>query len=284
MNYEAVQQATAIVADRTGRPQHRLGVILGSGLSGYADSMPGAIEIPYHDIPGIPLPGVAGHEGSLYSVEIAGVPVLLLAGRVHLYEGWDIDEIVFGVRTAVASGCGTVVLTNAAGGAGDDTKPGDLVLIRDHINLTGRNPLVGANDDRLGPRFPDMSDLYSRELRERARVVAGRVGIPLGEGVYAAFLGPSYETPAEVEMARRMGASLVGMSTVLEAVAARHMGARVMGISLVTNFAAGISPTPLSHEEVTATANACRGKITALMNALLPELAMPGDGEATAAT
>lgn len=157
--------------------------------------------------------------------------------------------------------------------------PGDLVLIRDHINLTGRNPLVGDNDPRVGPRFPDMSTTYPKELRDIAREAGERVGITLGEGVYAWFLGPSYETPAEIEMARLIGADLVGMSTVPEAIAARHMGARVVAISLVTNFAAGITDTPLSHDEVTATADACRDQITALMGVLLPELAAVAAGE-----
>jgi purine-nucleoside phosphorylase len=176
-----------------------------------------------------------------------------------------------------------VILTNAAGGAGATTTPGDLVLIRDHINLTGRNPLFGPNDDRLGPRFPDMSAVYSQQLRDRARRAAATVQVPLGEGVYAWFPGPSYETPAEVQMAKRLGADLVGMSTVPEAIAVRHMGGQVLAISLVTNFAAGLSETPLTHEEVTATANACRDKITRLLGALIPELATDADGEAGAA-
>ncbi len=272
MTFEAITQAAATIAARTGRPSHRLAVVLGSGLSSYAASLPGATMVPYGEIPGFPVPRVAGHAGSLYSVDLGG-PVLILAGRVHTYEGWDLAEVVFAVRTAVASGCTTVVLTNAAGGAGDGMAPGDLVLIRDHLNLTGRSPLLGSNDERLGPRFPDMSEVYSAELRTRAHRVGERVGVPLREGVYAWFLGPSYETPAEVQMARRLGADLVGMSSVPEAVAIRHMGGRVLGLSLVTNLAAGISPTPLSHEEVTATADAARDRFHRLFDALLPELA-----------
>jgi len=283
MTYDAVTRAAATIAHRTGRPHHVLGVVLGSGLSSYAATLPGAIEVPYDEIPGFPVPSVVGHHGSLFSVDFDGAAVLVMAGRVHLYEGWDLADIVLPVRTAVASGCTTMVLTNAAGGAGEATAPGDLVLIRDHLNLTGRNPLFGPNDDRLGPRFPDMSTVYPEELRQQARKIGAAVGVPLGEGIYAWFPGPSYETPAEVEMARRMGADLVGMSTVPEAIAARHMGARVLGISLVTNFAAGRSPTPLTHEEVTATANACRDKITRLLGALLPALAADGGGETGAA-
>ncbi|MDH3308433.1 MAG: purine-nucleoside phosphorylase, partial [Acidimicrobiia bacterium] len=194
------------------------------------------------------------------------------SGRAHLYEGHDLATIVFGVRVAVLAGCDIILLTNAAGGAGDGLEPGDLVAIRDHINLTGRNPLIGPNDDRLGTRFPDMSAAYDPALRARARSVGDQIGVPLKEGVYAWFTGPTYETPAEVEMARRMGADLVGMSTVPETIAARHMGARVLGISLVTNLAAGISPTPLSHDEVKETAAAARNRFTTLLDALLPAL------------
>jgi purine-nucleoside phosphorylase len=179
---------------------------------------------------------------------------------------------VMGVRTAVAAGCDTVVLTNAAGGCGDGQRPGDLVMIRDHLNLTGRNPLVGPNDMRLGPRFPDMSDTYTPDLRALAARVGSERGVDLAEGVYAWFQGPSYETPAEVEMARRLGADLVGMSTVPEVIAARHMGARVLGLSLVTNLAAGISSVRLTHAEVTATAAEARGRFAALLDGLLPEL------------
>ena len=272
MSYEAIEQARVAIAEATGRPRHRLAVVLGSGLSDYAGALPGVRGIPYDDIPGFPVPQVEGHAGSLYSVDLDG-PVMILAGRVHTFEGWDLGDVVFTVRTAVLSGCTTVVLTNAAGGCGDGLAPGDLVLIKDHLNLTARNPLVGANDDRLGPRFPDMSTVYPSDLRARARAIGDRVGVSLGEGVYAWFLGPSYETPAEVQMARRLGADLVGMSTVPEAIAARHMGAKVLGISLVTNLAAGISPTPLSHAEVTATANAAQERFATLLDALLPELA-----------
>jgi purine-nucleoside phosphorylase len=199
--------------------------------------------------------------------------MLVFAGRVHAYEGWSLDEVVFGVRAAVACGAEVVVLTNASGGVGEGLEPGDLVLITDHINLAARNPLVGENDDRFGPRFPDMSTVYPQELRVVAREAAATAGVTLREGVYAWFLGPSYETPAEVQMAKRLGADLVGMSTVPEAIAARHMGARVLGISLVTNLAAGISPVPLSHDEVTRTAGEARERFTRLLDVLLPALA-----------
>ena len=273
MTYEAIQEAKKEIASATGRGDHRAAIVLGSGLSSYAASLPGAVEVPYAAIPGFPVPKVEGHSGSLFSADLNGSPVLVLAGRVHAYEGWDLTDVVFAVRTAVASGCATIALTNAAGGLGDDMTSGDLVLISDHLNLTARNPLMGANDDRLGPRFPDMSEVYSAELRDLMCRVGDDVDVALGEGVYAWFLGPSYESPAEVQMAKRMGADLVGMSTVPEAIAARHMGAEVLGMSLVTNLAAGISPTPLSHDEVTKAADEARGRFTRLIDALLPRLA-----------
>jgi len=274
MTYEAIQDARTAITKATGRDEHRVAIVLGSGLGSYAAALPGAVEVPYGEIPGFPVPKVEGHSGSLFSAELDGHPVIVLAGRVHAYEGWDLTDVVFAVRTAVASGCSTITLTNAAGGLGHNMAAGDLVLISDHLNLTARNPLMGPNDDRLGPRFPDMSEVYSEELRTVARRAGDEVGVKLGEGIYAWFLGPSYETPAEVQMAGRMGADLVGMSTVPEAIAARQMGAAVLGISLVTNLAAGISPTPLSHEEVTATADEAQGRFTKLIDALLPQLAV----------
>jgi purine-nucleoside phosphorylase len=272
MTYEAIQGARAAIAVATGRKEHRVAMVLGSGLGSYAAGLPGAVEIPYSDIPGFPVPKVEGHSGSLFSAELDGAAVMILAGRVHAYEGWDLTDVVLAVRTAVASGCSTIALTNAAGGLGADMAAGDLVLISDHLNLTGRTPLLGPNDDRLGPRFPDMTEVYDEALRSLAREAGEEVGVALPEGVYAWFLGPSYESPAEVQMAKGMGADLVGMSTVPEAIAARHMGAKVLGISLVTNMAAGISPTPLSHEEVTATADDARVRFTGLIDALLPKL------------
>lgn len=273
MTYEALQAAASHIATATGRDRHRLAVVLGSGLSSYAAGLPSAVAVPYDEIPDFPRPRVDGHPGTLFSVELGGETALILAGRVHTYEGWEMSDVVFAVRTAILAGCETVMLTNAAGGIGEDMNPGDLVLIRDHLNLTGRNPLVGENESRLGPRFPDMTEVYAQELRRLAAETAAEVGLDLAEGVYAWFLGPSYETPAEVQMARRLGADLVGMSTVPEAIAARHMGARVLAMSLVTNLAAGISPTPLSHEEVTEVADVAKERFAALLDALLPRLA-----------
>jgi len=272
MTYEHLQEAAAVIAQRTGREQHQAAVVLGSGLSGYAASLENAIEVPYSDIPHFPEPRIVGHGGSLFSAPAGDDAVLLFAGRVHTYEGWDLSDVVFGVRTAALAGASTVLLTNAAGGLGEGLSPGDLVAIRDHLNYTARNPLVGDNDERLGPRFPDMSEVYSERVRGLMRRAFDSAGVTYREGVYAWFLGPSYETPAEIEMVRRVGGDLVGMSTVPEAIALNHMGVDVAGISLVTNYAAGITDTPLSHEEVTETATEARGRFTAVLDALLPLL------------
>ncbi len=273
MSYEKVQKAAAAVAAATGRDNHQVAAVLGSGLSEYAASLPGAVAVPFDEIPGFPVPKVAGHAGTLYSADLSGVAVLVFAGRVHAYEGWDMADVVFGARTAVMCGARTVVLTNAAGGIGDGLEAGDLVLISDHLNLSGTNPLAGPNDDRLGPRFPDQTSVYPKELRDLARQVGTEVDVALGEGVYAWLSGPTYETPAEIQMLKGMGADLVGMSTVPEAIAVRHMGGRLVGISLVTNLAAGISPTPLSHDEVKEAGAAAQGKFARLVDGLLPRLA-----------
>jgi len=256
-----------------------LAVVLGSGLGPYAGTLSEATPIPYADIPHMPHVTVPGHSGQLVIGDLPDTPagarspvVAALAGRVHLYEGWSPDDVVFPVRMLVAWGARIVVLTNAAGGIGEGLRPGDLVLLRDHLNFQGRNPLTGPNDDSLGPRFPDMSHLYDPDLRARARGVAERLGIGLTEGVYAAMPGPSYETPAEIRMLRIVGADLVGMSTVPEAIAARHMGARVLGISCVTNLAAGVSATALSHEEVEVTARGARATFTRLLDGILRAL------------
>lgn len=268
----ALHAAAIVIAARTGVDSHDAAVVLGSGLSGYARNLDGAIAIPYQDIPGFPIPQVAGHGGVVLSVPMGDRRLLILSGRVHAYEGWTMSEVVFGVRTAVSTGARNVMLTNAAGGVSEKLSPGDLVIISDHLNLTGKSPLTGPNDDRIGPRFPDMSDVYSPELRAELAGVFREVGAEPHEGVYAWFSGPSYETPAEVRMAGVLGADLVGMSTVPEAIAARHMGANVVAVSLVTNLAAGISPTPLSHDEVTATAERAASTVSSVLDRFLPIL------------
>ncbi|MFV1999044.1 MAG: purine-nucleoside phosphorylase [Acidimicrobiia bacterium] len=272
MNYHAIAAAAAFLAARTGIDRHDAVVVLGSGLGDYAASLPDAVAIDYADVPGFPVPRVTGHGGTLVSAAIEGKRLLVLSGRVHAYEGWEMSDIVFGIRTAVTAGAKRVLLTNAAGGVNDDYSPGDLVIISDHINFTGLNPLIGHNDDRLGPRFPDLSSTYTAGLRWDLAAIFSDAGLAAHEGTYAWFLGPSYETPAEVRMARGAGADLVGMSTVPEAIAAAHMGAEVAGISLVTNLAAGISPTPLSHGEVTSTAERARATFTNVLDQFLPIL------------
>jgi purine-nucleoside phosphorylase len=268
--------AAAVIAARSERDRHDAAVVLGSGLSDYARKLPRAIELPYDGIPGFPVPRVTGHASSLFSVPVGDGAVLVFAGRVHSYEGHEMDDVVFGVRTAVASGARRVLLTNAAGAVDQAFAPGDLVMISDHINLAGQNPLTGPNDDRLGPRFPDMTNVYSPALRDHLRTIFATRGLPPHEGVYAWFAGPTYETPAEIQMARRLGADLVGMSTVPEAIAVRHMGAEVAGISLVTNMAAGIGDVPLSHAEVTRTAEHARSTFAEVLDAFLPVLVSEG--------
>lgn len=272
MNYHAIAAAAAFLAARTGVERHDAVLVLGSGLGDYATAIPDAVAIEYGDVPGFPVPRVKGHGGILVSAPIDDKRLLVLSGRVHAYEGWDMSDIVFGIRTAVTAGATRVLLTNAAGAINEDYAPGDLVIISDHINFTGLNPLVGQNDDRLGPRFPDLSRTYTAGLRWDLAAVLSDAGLPDHEGTYGWFLGPSYETPAEVQMARTAGADLVGMSTVPEAIAAAHMGAEVAGISLVTNLAAGISPTPLSHDEVTLAGERARNTFTNVLDRFLPVL------------
>lgn len=271
MGYEHLQEAAATIADKSGREKHSAALVLGSGLGTYAASLPDAVAIPYTDIPHFPTPKVEGHSGTLYSIDVAGKGALVFSGRVHFYEGWDLFDIVFGVRSAALAGCHTVLLTNAAGGVSRGLSVGDLVVIGDHINLTGQNPLRGPNDDRLGTRFPDVSDAYNRSLRAEIKRAYEATGIPYKEGVYTWFTGPSFETPAEIEMVRRIGGDLVGMSTVPETIALTHMGVRVAAISLVTNLAAG-SGQPVTHEEVQEAAELSRIKSQNLINELLPVL------------
>lgn len=253
-----------------------IAVVLGSGLSPFADTLVDATVIEYPDIAHMPIVTIPGHAGKLVIGKLANTensPVIAaLAGRVHFYEGHTMDTVVFPVRMLINLGAKHVLLTNAAGGISSASRPGDLVLIRDHLNLQGTNPLIGPNDPTLGPRFPDMSRVWDPELRAIAQRAAQDEGSELREGVYAALTGPSYETPAEIQMLRSMGADLVGMSTVPEAIAARHMGARVLGISCVTNLAAGVSATDLSHEEVEHTAKATRDRFTRIVRRTLASM------------
>jgi purine-nucleoside phosphorylase len=244
----------------------RVGVVLGSGLGAFADDLGGLVKIPYGDLPHMVSSGVAGHAGNFCFGECGGVPVACMQGRVHAYEGHPIDTVVHGVRVMARLGVRCVLLTNAAGGLDPQMKPGDLMAITDHLNLTGSSPLVGPNDDILGPRFPDMTGAYDGELRGLLRAVASKAAVALREGVYAALTGPQYETPAEIRMLRQLGADAVGMSTAYEVIALRHMGVRVGALSCITNLAAGVSQTPLSHAEVEATAASRRPELTVLLS------------------
>ncbi len=250
----------------------RVGIVLGSGLGSFASRIEDAVRIPYADIPGFHAPGAEGHAGQLVLGVVAGTPVACLAGRIHQYEGHSAQDVVVGVRLLALLGVKDLVLTNAAGGINLSYQQGALVLISDHINMQGTNPLIGPNLDELGPRFPDMSEAYSIKLRTLAREAARLVDVELQEGVYMALLGPSFETPAEIRAFRTMGADLVGMSTVPEVIAANHIGLRCLGISCVTNLAAGISPYKLSHQEVLETGELVRDKFERLLVALLPRL------------
>jgi purine-nucleoside phosphorylase len=247
-------------------------VVLGSGLGGFAEALSDRVSIPYSHIPGWPPATVAGHSGQLIIAKLGELPVVVMSGRAHLYEGYSPEQVVYGVRVLGKLGIRTIVFTNAAGGINLEFSQGALALVSDHLNLQGRNPLAGANDDSLGARFPDMTDAYSSELRDRAKKVAQRLGIPLREAVYAGVLGPSFETPSEIRMLRTLGADLVGMSTVPEVIAARHMGIRCLAISCVTNMAAGILPQKITHEEVLETGARVRDTLTRLLAALLPEV------------
>jgi purine-nucleoside phosphorylase len=252
------------------RPQ--IGLVLGSGLGAFADSLTDSTRIPYTKIPTFPLSTAIGHAGQMVIGESGVVPVAAMQGRVHLYEGYSAQEVAFPMRVFGRMGIRAVILTNAAGGINLNYQQGALVLIRDHINLQGSNPLVGPNDDRFGLRFPDITQAYAKSYRELAREEAGKLGMTLHEGVYAALPGPSYETPAEIKYLRTIGADLVGMSTVFEVIAARHMGIKVLAISCVTNMAAGILDKPLSHQEVMETGERVKTSFEALLRAVLPRI------------
>jgi purine-nucleoside phosphorylase len=243
----------------------RVAVVLGSGLGSFAESVEQPVAIPYQEIPHFPRPTVEGHSGRLMVGSVAGTPVAVMQGRVHAYEGYSPEEVTFPIRVLGRLGITTLIVTNAAGGVRLDLKQGQLVLISDHINLSGRNPVSGPNDERLGPRFFDMTDAYSKRLRILDHGVA-----ELGEGVYLSLSGPSFETPAEIRAFREWGADMVGMSTVQEVIVARHMGIEVLGISCVTNMAAGILDQPIHHQEVMETGARVQAQLTSLLVALLP--------------
>ena len=273
MNAELAEAVSAIRARSPLAPA--VGVVLGSGLGGFADAVDAPVGIPYDVIPGWPPSTAVGHAGTLVLGTFGGVGVAVMKGRAHLYEGHAPDKVVYGVRVLGLLGVRTLVLTNACGAVDPALEPGQLVLVSDHLNLQGTSPLVGPNDEALGPRFPDLTGAYDPALRSAAREAAAALGIELGEGVYAAWLGPAFETPAEIRMLRTLGADLVGMSTVPEVLAARHMGLRCLAISCVTNMAAGILREPIEHERVLEVAAQSAGTLTALLRELVPVLAPP---------
>jgi purine-nucleoside phosphorylase len=272
VNPGAVDDAVRTIREHTDL-EPRVGVILGSGLGELAEEVEDRVEIPYADIPGWPPSTAVGHAGVLVLGRVGDVSLAILRGRAHLYEGIPADRAVFGVRVLGRLGVRTLVVTNAAGGIDESYRPGQFVLISDHVNLMGTSPLLGPNDDSLGPRFPDLTDAYDPELRRSAREAASRLGLEVGEGVYAAWLGPQFETPAEIRFMGAIGGHLAGMSTVPEVIAARHMGIRCLGISVVTNMAAGVGSGKLGHDEVLAVAAEAQPRLTALLRELLPALA-----------
>jgi purine-nucleoside phosphorylase len=279
--FSKAEAAVKYVCERASlRPA--VGIILGSGLGGFASQVTDAVSIPYSEIPYFPLSTVAGHSGKLVLGAIGGVAVAVMQGRVHAYEGYPMDQVTFPARVLGMLGCAKLIVTNAAGGISPDIPPGSLILISDHINLTGHNAALGPNEERFacipgaGQRFFDMTAAYSQRLRKIAHAEAKRQGIRLTEGVYIAVLGPSYETPAEIRAFRTLGADMVGMSTVHEVIVARHMGLEVLGISLVTNLAAGVSGDVIHHEEVMDIGRRVERQFTALLTALVPQVAQAG--------
>ena len=262
--YERAEHATRIIRSRIS-VEPRIAVVLGSRLGAFADDFDEAVAIPYEDIPGFVRSTAQGHAGRLVIGKVDSIPVVAMQGRVHYYEGYSLEEVTFPVRVFNLLGIKTLVLTNAAGGINVQLTQGALMMISDHVNLMGVNPLRGPNDERFGPRFPDMSAVYSPELQELVIEEARAINVEVRRGVYGALSGPSFETPAEIHLLRTLGADAVGMSTVPEAIVARHMGIEVLGISCITNMAAGISDAPINHEEVMATGDRVRETFAQLL-------------------
>jgi len=276
--WQRLEAARVHVAGCFPAPPH-VAVVLGSGLGDFVDSLSDARSLSFSEVPHMPASGVAGHAGRLWSGTLAGRRVIVMQGRVHLYEGHAPADVVFGVRLMLRLGAQVLVVTNAAGGIGQGFSPGMLACIEDHINLTGRSCLEGPNEPQLGPRFPDMTRAYDPALIALAKQVADEQGIPLLRGVYAGVLGPSYETPAEIRMLRTLGADLVGMSTVQEVIAARHAGTRVLGLSCVTNYAAGLSPERLDHADVQRQGAAAASTLCRLVAGVIEGLSASEDGD-----
>lgn len=266
--FDQVHSAAEVVRARTNlRPE--IAVVLGSGLGEFASSLERASSIPYLDVPNWPASSVVGHDGRLVIGDVSGRPVAALSGRAHYYEGHDLRTVTFATRVLGVLGVKVLILTNAAGGVNTSFSAGDLMVIDDHLNLLGSNPLVGPNEERFGVRFPDLTNVYSPRLRRLADETGAALGLTLRHGVYAAWHGPTYETPAEVRYLRTIGADAIGMSTVPEAIVARHMGMEVLGISCIANLAAGVLPQPLNHEDVLETARRVRGTFVSLLNGII---------------
>jgi purine-nucleoside phosphorylase len=271
-NFDQADAAARYLLSRTSlRP--KVGLILGSGLGAFAEELSDAASTPYSQIPSFPQATAIGHAGQLVMGKAGQIPVAVMQGRVHLYEGYTPQQVTFPVRVLGRMGVRALIITNAAGGINLEYEQGALVVLTDHINLQGTNPLVGTNEERFGARFPDMTEAYTKSYRQTTLSVAGTLGKMIYQGVYAALLGPSYETPAEIRYLRIVGADLVGMSTVPEVIAARHMGIKILAISCVTNMAAGILDQPIHHEEVLETGERVRGDFIALLKAVLPGIA-----------
>ena len=272
MNYEEASEARQFLARRlAGKPS--VGLVLGSGLDGFSRCLAGCLEVPFAEIPHWPRSTVPGHAGKFLAGAMEGKTVAVLAGRAHLYEGYSASQVAFPVRVLGLLGVRTLVLTNAAGGLNPAFRASQLVLISDHLNLQGTNPLMGENDDRFGPRFPDLGEVYPARLRQTARECGRQLGLDLGEGVYAALTGPNYETPAEIRYLRGIGADMVGMSTAAEALAAAHMGIPVLGISCISNvISQDAVPRKITHQEVLAAAERATDALTALLQAVIPRL------------
>jgi purine-nucleoside phosphorylase len=270
--FAGADRAAKFVLSKT-KLRPKIALVLGSGLGAFADDLTGSVKIPYEKIPGFPRPTAMGHAGRLVIGNVGNIAVAAMQGRVHAYEGYSAHEVVFPMRVLGRMGIRAAIVTNAAGGINPEFKQGALVILRDHINLQGTNPLIGPNDERFGPRFPDMTQAYWKSYRQGALVEAKRLGIEPHEGVYTALSGPSYETPAEIRFLRTIGADLVGMSTVPEVIVARHMGLRVLGISCVTNMAAGILDQPINHAEVMETGERVKTHFVALLRGVIPRIA-----------
>lgn len=269
LGFHEIDAAAAWIRERADGRSPEIAIVLGSGLGGFFDRLTDAFSVEYADVPGWPATAVAGHAGRLGIGRLAGKTVAVLSGRVHLYEGHEMDRVVFATRVMARLGVKALILTNAAGGINAAFGKGALMVIDDHINFLGRNPLTGPNDDRFGVRFPDMTEVYSPRLRAIADAASTACGVAVQHGVYIAVPGPSYETPAEIRAFRALGADAVGMSTVPEAIAARHMGLEVLGISCITNMAAGMLPETLSHDEVFEIANRVKDSFTALLEGII---------------